>query len=110
VATAPAPSFSRDQQPASVPLWRESLFGLDWLALRASPVFYGIGVPRGDGSAVVLVNYTYEPVDALTVELKLDKPVTRATSTEGVEVKLEKTEDGVRLQLPLKWADIVVLE
>jgi triacylglycerol lipase len=55
VATAPAPSFSRDQQPASVPLWRESLFGLDWLALRASPVFYGIGVPRGDGSAVVLV-------------------------------------------------------
>lgn len=38
-----------------MPLWREGLFGLDWLALRASPVFYGIGVPRGDGSAVVLV-------------------------------------------------------
>jgi triacylglycerol lipase len=55
MARAPSPSFSRDQQPAQVPIWRESLFGLDWLALRASPVFYGIGVPRGDGSAVVLV-------------------------------------------------------
>ena len=38
-----------------MPLWRETLFGLDWLALRASPVFCGFGVPRGDGSAVVLV-------------------------------------------------------
>jgi pimeloyl-ACP methyl ester carboxylesterase len=38
-----------------VPIWRESLFGLDWLALRASPVFYGFDVPRGDGSAVVVV-------------------------------------------------------
>jgi pimeloyl-ACP methyl ester carboxylesterase len=55
MATAPSPSFSRDQRPARVPIWRESLFGLDWLALRASPVFYGIGVPRGDGSATVLV-------------------------------------------------------
>lgn len=55
MATAQSPSFSRDQQPAQVPIWRETLFGLDWLALRASPVFYGIGVPRGDGSAVVLV-------------------------------------------------------
>jgi pimeloyl-ACP methyl ester carboxylesterase len=52
---AASPSFTRDQQPAQVPIWRESLFGLDWLALRASPVFYGFGVPRGDGSAVVLV-------------------------------------------------------
>ncbi|HEY7037874.1 MAG TPA: alpha/beta fold hydrolase [Methylomirabilota bacterium] len=55
MATAQSPSFARDQQPAQVPIWRESLFGLDWLALRASPVFYGFGVPRGDGSAVVLV-------------------------------------------------------
>ncbi len=38
-----------------MPIWRETLAGLDWLALRASPVFYGCGVPRGDGSAAVLV-------------------------------------------------------
>ena len=38
-----------------MPIWRESLAGLDWLALRTSPVFYGCGVPRGDGAGVVLV-------------------------------------------------------
>ena len=31
------------------------MIGLDWLSLRTSPVFYGFGVPRGDGSAVILV-------------------------------------------------------
>jgi pimeloyl-ACP methyl ester carboxylesterase len=42
-------------QAADTPLWREGLFGLDWLALRASPVYYGCGVPRGNGEAVVVV-------------------------------------------------------
>ena len=42
-------------KPAAVPLWREALVGVDWLALRASPVYYGIGVPRGDGSAVIVI-------------------------------------------------------
>lgn len=37
------------------PIWKESLWALDWLALRLSPVYYGIGAPRGDGSPVVLV-------------------------------------------------------
>jgi triacylglycerol lipase len=46
---------ARDRQPVSVPLWRELLAGVDWFSLRLSPVFYGVGVPRGDGSAVVLV-------------------------------------------------------
>ncbi len=55
MATAPSPSFAPDQRPASVPIWRESLAGLDWFALRTSPVFYGCGVPRGDGAGVVLV-------------------------------------------------------
>ena len=42
-------------QPASVPLWREVLVGVDWLALRLSPVYYGIGIPRGDGAPVVVI-------------------------------------------------------
>ena len=57
VGTKVARSDSRpraDQGPMP-PLWRESLWPLDWLALRLSPVYYGAGVPRGDGSAVVLV-------------------------------------------------------
>ena len=42
-------------EPAEVPLWREALFGIDWLSLRLSPVYYGIGVPRGDGDPVIVV-------------------------------------------------------
>jgi len=42
-------------KPAAVPLWREALVGMDWLSLRASPVYYGIGVPRGDGSPVIVI-------------------------------------------------------
>jgi pimeloyl-ACP methyl ester carboxylesterase len=33
----------------------EAFVGLDWLALRASPVYYGWGVPKGDGSGVVVI-------------------------------------------------------
>lgn len=48
--------FHKEQLPApGLPLWKEAYMGLDWVALRAAPVYYGIGVPRGDGSAVVLV-------------------------------------------------------
>lgn len=53
--TAPGSPFVKDQQPAPVPIWREGLVGLDWLSLRAAPVYYGCGVSRGDGAAVVLV-------------------------------------------------------
>jgi pimeloyl-ACP methyl ester carboxylesterase len=48
-------STHRDQKSASRPLWRESFVGLDWIALHTAPVFYALGVPRGDGSAVVTV-------------------------------------------------------
>jgi triacylglycerol lipase len=37
------------------PIWREALWPLEWLGLRFSPVYYGLGVPRGDGGPVVLV-------------------------------------------------------
>ena len=55
MATAQSTLFTREPEAARLPIWREILAGLDWLALHASPVFYGIGVPRGDGAAVVLV-------------------------------------------------------
>src|SRR5689334_6313587 len=42
-------------QPTATPLWRESLFGLDWLALHSSPVYFGCGVPLGHGEPVVVV-------------------------------------------------------
>ena len=46
------PDHSAD---ASIPIWKEALFGAELLLLHASPVFYGLGIPRGDGSAVVLI-------------------------------------------------------
>lgn len=50
-----AETAERSLQPADVPLWREALLGVDWLSLRLSPVYYGIGVPRGDGAPVVVI-------------------------------------------------------
>jgi pimeloyl-ACP methyl ester carboxylesterase len=37
------------------PEWHESLFGVEIALLLASPVYYGGGVPKGDGSPVVLI-------------------------------------------------------
>lgn len=36
-------------------LWTEALFGAEILLLHATPVYYGLGIPRGDGSAVILI-------------------------------------------------------
>ena len=40
---------------ADVPLWTEALFGAELLLLHATPVYYGFGIPRGDGSGVVVI-------------------------------------------------------
>lgn len=53
--TAPQSDLLLGYQPTSRPIWVEALFPLDWLALHCSPVYYGFGVPRGNGEAVVLV-------------------------------------------------------
>jgi pimeloyl-ACP methyl ester carboxylesterase len=40
---------------ADISMWKEALFGAELLLLHASPAYYGLGVPRGDGSAVVVI-------------------------------------------------------
>jgi len=62
------------------------------------------------GSILLLANYTYHPIQSLVIDLRLDHPVRRAVSTEGVKAQLERTQTGVRLRLPLQWTDAVVLE
>lgn len=59
--------FHPEKIASERPIWREVFAGLDWLALKTSPVYYGLGVPRGDRSAVILVpgflgtdHYLYE--------------------------------------------------
>jgi len=59
-ATGPAKSKVCRQSPhshteANTPLWTEALFGAEVLLLHATPVYYGFGVPRGDGSGVVII-------------------------------------------------------
>lgn len=39
----------------SLTMWQEALVGIEVLLLHATPVYYGIGVPHGDGSGVVLI-------------------------------------------------------
>ncbi len=51
----PAGTFQEEIAEADVAIWKEALFAADLLLLHSSPVFYGLGIPRGDGSAVVLV-------------------------------------------------------
>lgn len=43
------------QATSSLPLWREAFLGVDWLSLRMSAVYRGIGVPKGNGQAVVVI-------------------------------------------------------
>jgi triacylglycerol lipase len=47
------PSLSRPEADTS--LWTEALFGAEVLLLHATPVYYGFGVPHGDGSGVVII-------------------------------------------------------
>jgi pimeloyl-ACP methyl ester carboxylesterase len=46
---------AEENSEADVSLWTEALFAAELLLLHASPVFYGFGVPRGDGSGVVII-------------------------------------------------------
>lgn len=56
-------------QVANTPFWRELFFGVDWLALRLSPIYYGAGVPHGNGEPVVVVP-GFLTSDASMIELQ----------------------------------------
>jgi len=42
-------------ESVSLPIWQELLVGVELVYLRISPVYWGFGVPHGDGSAVIVV-------------------------------------------------------
>ena len=42
-------------QPVRTPIWNELMAPFEWAILHASPVYYGYGVPHGNGEAVVVV-------------------------------------------------------
>ena len=45
----------KEQEVVEMPVWQEWLAGVELAFLRVSPVYWGYGIPHGDGSAVVLV-------------------------------------------------------
>jgi triacylglycerol lipase len=57
---ASSPSRIRKRTPrlhfeADNSVWTEALFGAEILLLHATPVYYGFGVPHGDGSGVIII-------------------------------------------------------
>jgi triacylglycerol lipase len=47
--------YLKDQAQANVSPWTEVLFAAELVLLHATPVYYGVGVPRGDDSGVVVI-------------------------------------------------------
>jgi hypothetical protein len=47
--------LTQDYEEADVPIWGEVLCAAELLMLHVAPVYYGVGTPDGDGSAVVLI-------------------------------------------------------
>jgi len=66
----PATTAAPAMETAMPPIWKETLWPLEWLALRLSSVYFGLGIPRGDGSPVVLVP-GFMGTDAYLLELYL---------------------------------------
>ncbi len=47
--------FDKEMRESALPILFESLVGIDWTLLHISPVYYGFGVEKGDGSPVIVV-------------------------------------------------------
>jgi pimeloyl-ACP methyl ester carboxylesterase len=56
-STVPPPGarIREHEAEADIEIWKEALFGAELLLLHASPVYYGLGVPHGNSSAVVVI-------------------------------------------------------
>lgn len=53
--TGPKARVRNHKAEADISIWKEALFGAELLLLHASPVYYGLGVPRGNGAGVVVI-------------------------------------------------------
>jgi triacylglycerol lipase len=50
-----SPIRTPEYQEADVPILGEVLFAVELVLLHAAPLYYGLGIPHGDGSAVILL-------------------------------------------------------
>ena len=49
------PGLRREYEAVPLPIWQELLAGVEMVYLKVSPGYWGFGIPRGDGSAVVVI-------------------------------------------------------
>jgi len=45
----------KKHESAPLPIWQELLIGVEMVCLKVSPVYWGMGIPHGDGSAVIVI-------------------------------------------------------
>ena len=50
-----SPIRTQEYREANLPILGEVLFAAEWVLLHAAPLYYGLGIPHGDGSAVILI-------------------------------------------------------
>jgi len=50
-----SPIRTQEYQEADVPILGEVLFAAELILLHAAPLYYGLGIPHGDGAAVILI-------------------------------------------------------
>jgi len=48
-------NLREDEAEADIAIWKEALFAVELLLLHASPIYYGLGIPHGNGSGVVII-------------------------------------------------------
>jgi pimeloyl-ACP methyl ester carboxylesterase len=53
--TSGSPIRTEEYRKANVPILSEVLFAVELVLLHAAPLYYGLGIPHGDGSAVILL-------------------------------------------------------
>ena len=53
--TCSSPIRIQEYKEANLPIFGEVLFAAELVLLHAAPLYYGLGIPHGDGSAVVLI-------------------------------------------------------
>jgi len=52
---SPRAGARKPYEAVPLPIWQELLVGVEMAYLRISPVYWGSGIPRGDGAPVVVV-------------------------------------------------------
>ena len=61
------------------------------------------------GSILVPANYTYHAIGSMAVDVTIPGEVSTAVNAEDSPVRVRKRPNGVHLELPLAWTDMVIL-